>query len=348
MSKLKKKTVGLAQRVLTFDSPMMPPPLAAVETSAVVAKADCGTQAATEITPAKDSKAGNFLGVSSTGSVNATKVSPSPIRKSVIPKANVEVRGLIPKSNDSVRANRIASKPKAVTTAGKDGKNAVNTEVKSQSCSRKVHVISKFDSSPAPAIVSGGKVKSGCSRSKVIAPSAKESKDSIAPMAAATLAEYQEVGWETVRGRTRSRGSPAKYWPPTIPPLTRASTVVYSSREGAKSSYLSNRFTFHTDRHLQVKCQPSVAQSLPSLSLRMLETSENASGEVSRSLSGDEDQLLAVRQDDLVDVVLNIDVKVFIQKKQLVNISSALTCFRYYFRIRLVHQTKKRGVALTS
>lgn len=74
----------------------------------------------------------------------------------------------------------------------------------------------------------------------------------------------QEEGWETVRGRTRSRTSPAH----NIPTLTRASTVIYTSRHEAKQTAKANA---RQALRRMGSLKTSAAQSLPSLCDRTLD-----------------------------------------------------------------------------
>ena len=74
----------------------------------------------------------------------------------------------------------------------------------------------------------------------------------------------KEDGWETVRGRTRSRTSPIKKTPPT---LTRASTMICTSKS-------TNRPDSQRQRLGQLK--PSATQSLPSLCDELIAVTELA------------------------------------------------------------------------
>lgn len=172
---------------------------------------------------------------------------------------------------------------------GKASKNAVNSEVQSLSQSMTVYKASPTTLSSNTA-ASSAKISSSFSQQSwaqrlqgtpkfdLSQPQSKSklnktsevkvvTKQQQMPLSVRPPTEQQsEDGWETVRGRTRSRTSPAK-----APQLVRASTVVYASRLEAKQASIKQGCSIRQQRRSAL-LKPLTAQSLPSLCDRKVES----------------------------------------------------------------------------
>lgn len=203
---------------------------------------------------------------------------------------------------DATTTSRVANvKPKSspVWKVGKASKNAVNSEVQSLSLAHKVqpqsvpHRVQPQSMShkgpPPPCSTARSQLsqaQSWAQRVQNVAPSQQQNRSKLikteppkvtvkpvvtrqqTQVPSVTTSTDLDEGWETVRGRTRSRTSPGK----ATPVLTRASTMVYGSRLEAKQS------TKITNRQQQSRSgllKPSIAQSLPSLCNRSPKISES-------------------------------------------------------------------------
>ena len=330
MGRFQKNPASLAKRVLNFDDPgkSLTSPLvekmieedAVIGSTAISCSSTDPTASGTAADAPRAKRIVKCLSVAGAGSTSpaTSKTSPTPGRRLVTaPKAAMETSktGAGSKSSGETGVQRFnsstrvgpPSKPKApvsVSTSSsaavKDGKNALNTEVKCQSWAQKVQTsLSRMD----PAVISS----TTCTANSSPTTSAPTTSATNTPSTAASTLKFlkptktdslkrktvREVtvakpsikagptevddGWETVRGRPRSRTSPNK----THFMLTRASTLVYPSKtdvQQKRSSLSLNPVTVaaSTGRKSAVaaKCRPSGAQSLPSLSMRELERNE--------------------------------------------------------------------------
>lgn len=291
MSHLQKTPVGLARRILGFDE----------ETSTVsnelLLDGKTPPTAGFPIETIREGKELNGSRPTSSTNIpsNARKAPPKSVPDpSFKPDTTSQVNPKSMKPTETSGTARLTiSKPKTAQKPGKAGKNAVNSEV--QSLAQKIKPPSAAQKATSAAAASKSKqaalpvpkplvqmTQSWAQRlqnaSKHEQPVQQKPKlfkaeppkppkktphvrSQTAPLAvSATLqpSSDQEEGWETVRGRTRSRTSPAH----TIPALTRASTVIYVSRQEAKqASKTSNRQSLRRIGLLK----SSTAQSLPSL-----------------------------------------------------------------------------------
>jgi len=159
---------------------------------------------------------------------------------------------------------------------GKASKNAVNSEVQSLSQNHKASPQHSAASSTVPSVKASSQqswaqrlqstpkfdLSQPQSKSKLNKPAEPVKvviKQQTVASVRAPTADQTEDGWETVRGRTRSRTSPAK-----APQLIRASTVVYASRLEAKQASIKQGCTSRQQRRSAL-LKPLTAQSLPSL-----------------------------------------------------------------------------------
>jgi hypothetical protein len=286
MGQLQKTPVGLARRILNFEDESASSPLftsTVVETKPLTAEYPIQTicEAAESIIP--------ILPTTET----VAQPAPPTVRKSAsktVPEARQSKS--TEQSTTAARVTNVKPKSSPVWKVGKASKNAVNSEVQSLSLANKVqsqsttpriqsqssshktpvpcsttkslpaqaqswaHACSRVQSAPNSQQQSRAKLNK-TEPPKVVARHAVTRQHTQTPAAVATSTDVDE-GWETVRGRTRSRTSPAK----AIPVLTRASTMIYGSRlEARQSTKVANRQP--TVRSGLVK--PSIAQSLPSL-----------------------------------------------------------------------------------
>ena len=309
MGKFQKHSVGLARRVLHFDETSKPVSLASQLLEKKIE--ECSQMdSATLLTTAsngdstKGKKITKALSVPSIpNSSSTTKTSPIPNRRIIAvpkpipetPKANTPVKTSVDLAQRASTTGRVVpSKPKSAmtvpSTAGKAGKNALNTEVKCQSWAQKVQTsLSRSDGASSSSATSctsatisssikSKALKTDLSKRKPVV--STSSLKPIKPSVQSSAPVEQEDGWETVRGRTRSRASPVKTASRGATfTLTRASTIVYSSKNETlhkRSSLTSNldSGSIRSSKKSSTKCRPSAAQSLPSLSLLELERNE--------------------------------------------------------------------------
>jgi len=289
MGQLQKTPVGLARRILNFEDESTSSPLftsTVVETKALTAEYPIQT-----ICEAVES----IIPILPTTELVAQPTPPT-VRKpasKTVPEARPNKS--TEHSSTTARVTNVKPKSSPVWKVGKASKNAVNSEVQSLSLANKVQsqsttprIQSQSSSHKTPVPCSTTKSQPAqaqswahaCSRVQSAPNSQQQSRAKLnkteppklaarhavtrqqtqTPPAEATTTTTMDVeeGWETVRGRTRSRTSPAK----ATPVLTRASTMVYGSRlEARQSTKVANRQP--TFRSGLVK--PSIAQSLPSL-----------------------------------------------------------------------------------
>ena len=290
MGQLQKTPVGLARRILNFEDESTSSPLftsSIVETKALVTaeypiQTICeAAESIMQVLPTTETVPQPAPSTTTTMKKPASKTVPE-----ARPSKSTE------QSSTTARVTNVKPKSSPVWKVGKASKNAVNSEVQSLSLANKVqpqsttprvqsqslshkgpvvpcpatksqptqaqswaHACSRVQTTPSLQQQSRAKLNKSESP-KVVARHAVTRQQTHTP-AAATTTDVDE-GWETVRGRTRSRTSPAK----ATPVLTRASTMVYGSRlEAKQSTKVTNRQP--TFRSGLVK--PSIAQSLPSL-----------------------------------------------------------------------------------
>jgi hypothetical protein len=290
MGQLQKTPVGLARRILNFEDESTSSPLftsSVVETKALVTaeypiQTICeAAESIMQIIPTTETVPQPAPSTTTTIKKPASKTIPE-----ARPSKSTE------QSSTTARVTNVKPKSSPVWKVGKASKNAVNSEVQSLSLANKVqpqsttprvqsqslshkgpvvpcpatksqptqaqswaHACSRVQTTPSLQQQSRAKLNKS-EPPKVVARHAVTRQQTHTP-AAATTTDVDE-GWETVRGRTRSRTSPAK----ATPVLTRASTMVYGSRLEAKQS------TKVTNRQPTVRSglvKPSIAQSLPSL-----------------------------------------------------------------------------------
>lgn len=284
MGHLQKTPVGLARRILNFEDESLPSPLGTkvvLEAKALVT-AEYPIQTICEAAEASIPSKPIAESSSQSAPTNLRRQPSKPA-----PEANRSSK------SDGASSSRIANikpKPSPVWKVGKASKNAVNSEVQSLSLAHKVppqslpthKVQSQSISHKGPPSCSSlrsqpSQTQSWAQRIQNVPASQQQSRSksikseppkvTVKPLVArhqtpvpavVPLADLDD-GWETVRGRTRSRTSPGK----ATPVLTRASTMVYGSRlEAARQS---NKANSRQQQSRSGLLKPSTAQSLPSL-----------------------------------------------------------------------------------
>ena len=274
MGQLQKTSSGLARRMLNFEA-----------THSENGTKDI-TNLAHTIKPISEA-------VENSASEPSEVVPQSAVRRITKPVADVKP---VTKSNDLVTA-RDVRKP---WRAGKASKNAVNSEVQSQSWAQrviqtpstsKVHSlqpspVTKLQKTPPASSLQRSQPhsvpkiqlipkfdfsqpQSKCRAVKTELPKIKTSPRALATTKAADNSNSD--GWETVRGRTRSRTSPIK----NPPQLTRASTMICTSRRNNDNKSTPNGPVSQRQCRLGL-LKPSATQSLPSLCDDVVVSSEAA------------------------------------------------------------------------
>ncbi|XP_057369813.1 S phase cyclin A-associated protein in the endoplasmic reticulum-like [Daphnia carinata] len=284
MGQLQKTPAGLARRILNFEEESSTSSFFA--STAMEAKALITTEYPIQtICEAAESLVPKLPTIPL-----VPQPTPTAARKTISKTGNEAKSSKPAEQASTARVTVIKPKSGPVWKVGKASKNAVNSEVQSLSLANKVQSqcatprtplqgsshkaqlssITKTQSTQAQSWaqrVQNVPLSQQLSRNKPSKPeplSKATIKASVArqqthapPVATSTKTDIDD-GWETVRGRTRSRTSPAK---PT-PVLTRASTMVYGSRlEARHSAKITNRQQLARSGLLK----PSTAQSLPSL-----------------------------------------------------------------------------------
>lgn len=287
MGQLQKTPGGFARRILNFEEESVVTPhlnTVIVETKALVT-AEYPIQTICE--------------AAETGSTNTTTVPVTPLpatSRKLTTKTGPETNKSSRSGEVTISRSTTLSKPKSppMIKAGKASKNAVNTEVQSLSLAQKVQpqpgsqaqrtqppsVLQRsLPISASPRIQSSQQAQSWAQRIQSVpvtqqSPRTKPTKPDlpksvarqvvvrqpVVPVQSVAVSKEQNDGWETVRGRTRSRASPSKA---ATPALTRASTMVYGSRLEAKQA--AKAISRPQQNRPGLRNKPSAAQSLPSL-----------------------------------------------------------------------------------
>ena len=302
IGQLQKTPVGLARRILNFEeesaiSPHFNSTSLVVETKAHVT-AEYPIQTICE---AAETVVANLSTVEST-----PQSAPATVRRANSKTAEPIRPSKSAESSSTARVANIKPKSSPVWKVGKASKNAVNSEVQSLSLAHKVQSQSATQRIPPQGL--SHKIPAPCSTTKSqssptqswaqrvqsVPLTQQQSKSKLIKLEPPKAAVRQVVtrqpaqappptnttdpddGWETVRGRTRSRTSPAK----GTPVLTRASTMVYGSRLEAKQSVkVMNR----QQQSRSGLTKPSIAQSLPSLCDRAPQNSESSKEEENKA-----------------------------------------------------------------
>lgn len=304
MGHLQKTPVGLARRILNFEEESLNSPILSCKIveakSLVTAEHPIQTicEAAEMIIPVTNQPTVELITQPTTTSVRrqASKTAPEANRSSKITAD----------ASTTARVANIKPKSSPVWKVGKASKNAVNSEVQSLSLAHKVqpqsvpHRVqpqSMSHKGPPPCSTTRSQLsqaQSWAQRVQNVPPSQQQNRSklikteppkvTVKPVVTRQQTQVPPVttstdldeGWETVRGRTRSRTSPGK----VTPVLTRASTMVYGSRlEARQSIKVANR----QQQSRSGLLKPSIAQSLPSLCDRAPKISESPKQEVNAS-----------------------------------------------------------------
>lgn len=282
MGHLQKTPIGLARRILNFNEESVQSGLGAPETG--------NKPAITATYPIQTIMEANEASITAV-------VVPAARARTIGEKTPQPAKPAKPAGPVGSTIATAAAKPKT-WKVGKASKNAVNSEVQSlgkvttprvspaqlqstqqQSWAQRVQSLPKFDLSQPQ---SKSKLNNTKSESAKTTSRSTPSTQRLTHSASSTLSTSTapssnpmqselEDGWETVRGRTRSRTSPAKVATKVQPGLVRASTVIYTSRlEASKQQQGSSLQQKRRSKLLK----PATAQSLPSLCDRVEEKKE--------------------------------------------------------------------------
>ena len=317
MGHLQKTPVGLARRMLSFEenAPTLSTPISLP--SDVMNLEHC----IPPISEAVESLTSESVSATIITNTHQSKGDGTPLSVRRSTKTIAELKP--PKLNEAPRE----SKPKSPWKVGKAGKNAVNSEVQSQSWAQRLTQTQNCKTplhNPAPktlpqnvgikaqpqtSTLRGQPVTAKVqplpkfdfsqpqSKSRVMAKPEQQRLNRISPRSTKPI--QKEDGWETVRGRTRSRTSPIKT---TTPLLTRSSTVIYTPRLDNKKSPMTNRPMGQRHQRLG-QLNPSATQSLPSLCDDIVNPAEKPLTRLSvTSLTADTDEVIETETvDQLVE-----------------------------------------------
>lgn len=284
MGQLQKTPAGLARRILNFEEESATAPFftsTGMEAKALVT---------TEFPIQTICEAAESLVPKLPSPPLVPQTAQSTTRKTISKTGNEVKSSKSAEPASSARVTVVKPKSTPVWKVGKASKNAVNSEVQSLSLANKVQSQSatprillqstshKAQTPSSTTKVQSTQAQSWAQRVQNVPVSQQPSRTKLnkseqpktatrhsvarqqihaLPATPATITDTDD-GWETVRGRTRSRTSPAK----ATPVLIRASTMVYGSRLEAKhSAKVTNRQPLARSGLLK----PSIAQSLPSL-----------------------------------------------------------------------------------
>ena len=297
MGHLQKTPAGLARRILNFEEESS---LASSLKSTTLTEAKIPVTAEYPIETICEA-AETPLIIHSSDELPTQPAPASNVRQTKKVNAETHRPSKTTETTNCSRASSTRVKSSPIWKVGKASKNAVNSEVQSLSLAHKVQspatvfqrvqsVASKVSSSNPPIKSQPTQTQSWAQRVQNVLPPSQQLtkskpnklepqvkhvvKQQVTPRQQSQallvpISNSTDVneGWETVRGRTRSRTSPAK----GVPMLTRASTMVYGSRLEAKQSIkASPRQQLSRPGLLKT----TVAQSLPSLCDRVLDNCE--------------------------------------------------------------------------